>query len=406
MKRKFTLFAAVLAFSSKVWAGTPTIDGTFDGEAVWGAPVAIGDGNAGWADANAKKLYVTFDNDYVYLGAEFASQNWQQFIFAVNTKTGGGSSDAWGRTITYNHADRPDFLLRGDLMKTNYMEFHIWDGSAWTNTNINQNAGGTNAKGISGEPGGAPSGFLEIRILKSTLGNPEKIDVQFIIGGNNGGEANGHGCFDAVPNDNNGTSWSAPGNATTVSNYASNVVLPASLGAFAGELRGSTVNLHWNTLTESNLAGFNVERSADARNWQSVGYVQARNSAAGGTYQFSQPKAGTAVSFYRLKITDKDGSFAHSKLVLIKSETTVNAELIGNPVSSTINVAVYTPVAERIQAELVDMNGRRVSHTIYQHPGGSSVMQIPVQQVGFGTYLLRLNGSETKETLRVVKVKQ
>ena len=404
MKRKFTLLSSFIALSATLWAGTPVIDGTFDGEAVWGAPVGTGDGNPGWSDANAKKLYVTYDNDYVYFGAEFASQNWQQFIFVVNTKTGGSSTDAWGRTITYNHADRPDFLLRGDLMKTNYMEFHIWDGAAWTNTGINQNASGTNAKGISGEPGGAPSGFIEIRILKTTLGNPDKLDVQFIIGGNNGGEASGHGCFDAIPNDNNGTSWNSPGNATTVSNYVSNVILPAHLGAFAGELRGSTVNLKWNTLTESNLAGFEIERSADTRNWQSVGYVTARNNAAGGNYQFSHAKAGVSVSFYRLKVTDKDGSFAHSKLVMIKSETTVKAELIGNPITSTINVAIHTSGAERIQAELIDMNGKRVSNTAYQHPGGSSVLQIPAQNIGSGNYLLRLNGSEIKETLRVVKI--
>jgi hypothetical protein len=89
---------------------------------------------------------------------------------------------------------------------------------------------------------------------------------------------------------------------------------------------------------------------------------------------------------------------------MIKSETTVKAELIGNPITSTINVAIHTSGAERIQAELIDMNGKRVSNTAYQHPGGSSVMQIPAQNIGSGNYLLRLNGSEIKETLRVVKI--
>jgi Secretion system C-terminal sorting domain len=113
-----------------------------------------------------------------------------------------------------------------------------------------------------------------------------------------------------------------------------------------------------------------------------------------------------AVSFYRLKITDKDGSFAHSKLVMIKSETIVKAELIGNPFTSTINVAIHNTGSERIQAELVDMSGKRVSNTTYQHPGGSSVMQIPAQNIGSGNYLLRLNGSEINETLRLVKVQR
>jgi hypothetical protein len=403
MKLNFTFLAMGILSTQLIMAGTPVIDGTFDGEPVWGAPIGTGDGVAGWNNSNARKLYLTFDNNYVYFGAECRSDNWQQFIFAINTKVGGNGEDPWGRTITYNHSNKPDYLVRGNVDGDFYSQIQVWDGSAWQGTTTNINPDKTEMKGSFN---GAREGFIEIRVPKATLGGATSLDVQFIITGNNGGSASGHGCFDAIPNDNNGTDWNAPGNATTVTNYVANVVLPANLGAFAGELRGSTVNLKWNTLTESKLAGFGIERSADARNWQSVGYVTALNNVSGGSYQFSQAKAGTAVSFYRLKVTDKDGSFAHSKLVMIKSETTVNAELIGNPFTSTINVAIHTSGAERIQAELMDMNGKRVSNTIYQHPGGSSVMQIPAQQIGFGTYLLRLNGTETKETLRVVKVQR
>jgi hypothetical protein len=405
MKLNFTFLVMGILTTQLIMAGTPTIDGTFDGEGVWGPPVGTGDGNSGWSNANAKKLYVTFDNDFVYFGGEFSAESWQQFIFVVNTKDGGGSSDAWGRTITYNHANRPDFLFRGDIAKGNYMEFHIWNGTQWTNTGTNQNAGGTNAKGISGEPAGANNGFIEIRVPRSVIGTPPTCDVQFIIGGNNGGAESGHGCFDAVPNDNNGTSWTAPGNATIVSNYANNVILPASLGGFAGELRGNNVQLQWNTLTEQNLSGFGIERSIDARSWDNVGFVAAKNNASGAIYNQSVIKSGASVQFYRLRVTDKDGSFVHSKLVVIKSQPKANAELIGNPVTSVINVAIHTPTPERIQAELIDQSGRRVSNTTYQHPGGSSVMQIGTTTISSGSYILRLNGAETHETIRVVKAK-
>jgi hypothetical protein len=406
MKRKFLLGLSGFAITISLWAGTPVINGTFDGEGVWGAPVGTGDGSVGWSTANAKKIYVTSDNDYVYFGGEFSAEDWMQFIFVVNTKSGGGNgTDPWGRKITYNHTNAPDFLFRGGLAKENYMAWNIWDGSSWTDIWTSRNADTTNGKGIVGPYSGVKDGFIEIRVPKSTIGAITSLNVQFIITGSSDDPQWGSGSFDAVPNDNNSTSWEVPGSATIVSKYASEVILPANLGSFAGELRGSTVNLRWNTLTESNLAGFGIERSSDARNWQVVGYVPARNNAAGGEYQFNQPKAGTALSFYRLKITDKDGSFVQSKMVVIKSETPAKAELIGNPVRSVINVAIYTLTAESIQAELVDMNGRRVSNTVYHHPGGSSVLQIPTQNLGNGNYLLRLNGTETIETLRVMKVK-
>ncbi len=400
MKKNFTLLLAGLCTVAVGFAGTPTIDGNFDGTGVWGEAVGTGDGNAGWSEANAKKLYVTYDANYVYFGAECTAQAWQQYIFVINTKVGGGTNDPWGRTITYNHANKPDFLFRGDIAGSNYSERHIWGGTDWTGLGTNTNATGTEVKGIFNT---SNEGFIEIRVPRDVLGTADVSDVQFIIGGNNGGVENGHGCFDAIPNDNNGSAWSAPGNATTLSNYVTNVLLPANLGVFSGRLAGTDVQLQWNTLTETNLAGFDVEKSADASNWQTVGFVAAENKSTGAAYTFQMLKTGPAVSYYRLKVTDKDGSYVHSKLVVLKSQPKTNAELIGNPVTNAINVAIHTPEAELIQAELVDMNGRRVSNTLYHHPGGSSVLQINTTATQSGFYLLRLQGTTTQETIRIVK---
>ena len=400
MKKKFTLLLTALYLVAVSFAGTPILDGSFDGTGVWGTPVGTADGIAGWSDANAKKLYVTTDANFVYFGAECNAQNWQQYIIAINTKAGGGTNDPWGRTIIYNHANKPDFLLRGDIAGSNYSERHIWNGTEWTGMGTNINAGAAEVKGVFNA---SNEGFIELRVPREVFGTSDVSDVQFIIGGNNGGVDNGHGCFDAIPNDNNGTAWGAPGNATSLSNYITNVLLPANLGTFSGRLSGSDVHLQWNTLTETNLAGFDVEKSVDARNWQNVGYVAAENKNNGASYSFQMLKTGPAVSYYRLKVSDKDGSFVHSKLVVLKSQPKNNAELIGNPVTNTINVAIHTPQAEMIHAELVDMNGRRLSNTIYNHPGGSSILQVNTSKTQSGFYLLRLQGSTTNETIRVVK---
>jgi hypothetical protein len=252
MKRKFTLLVSFLTFSSVLWAGTPVIDGTFDGEAFWGPAVGTGDGNPGFSDAdgNARKLYVTFDNNYVYFGAECKAQFWHQFIFAVNTKAGGSSTDSWERSITYNHTNKPDFLFRGNIDnqsgRDNYAEYHVWNGTSWQGkgTNTNPGPGKTEVRGLFNN---SREGFIEIRVPIALLDYALTGDVQFILTGDN----NDHGVFDAIPNDNVAGGWNAPQNQTTISNYVGNIALPANLGAFAGELRGSTVKLKWNTLTES-----------------------------------------------------------------------------------------------------------------------------------------------------------
>jgi hypothetical protein len=402
MKKKFTLWASCLLACGVSWAGTPVIDGVFDGEAVWGAPVAVGNGSPGWHSAtNAKRFYVTYDPNYVYFCGEFTASWWQQFMFLVNTKPGGGRADAptWGRQFAFNHTNAPDFIFRGDIGNTNYMEFHIWDGTAWTGTGTNRNDSRTEGWALSGGSANDANGFVEIRVPRTTIGEVGSLDVQFVISGNN----NTHGNFDSVPQDNVMTGWGAPDNFTSISNYASSVVLPATLGSFGGEVRLGSAQLSWQTLTETNVSHFEVEQSPDARLWNTVGRVTAGNLAAGGRYQFTKEKFVSPRAFFRLKVIDKDGSFAHSKMVMLKSGTELGVEIIGNPVKSAINVAIHNPQPETINAALVDINGRRVGQVVYKHPGGSSVLQMQAPAGSAGIYLLQLQGEQTKGVYRIMK---
>ena len=48
----------ILFGASVLFAGTPTLDGIFDGTEIWGAAVSTADGVAGWNGANAKRRTV------------------------------------------------------------------------------------------------------------------------------------------------------------------------------------------------------------------------------------------------------------------------------------------------------------------------------------------------------------
>lgn len=409
MRKNSTLFlGAALCFSVGAMAGTPTINGILEAGDGWGAAIGSGNNVAGWSSANAKKVYATFDDNYVYFAAEFECQSWQQFMFVVNTKPGGTNTDAWGRTISYDHANPPDFVFRGDIAKTNYAQFQVWDGSAWTNNTSNANQSGTEVVSTflgttNREFPGTAAGTLEIRVPRSLIGSPGTGDVQFIIGGNNDGLANGHGCFDAIPDDNNATGWNAPGNFTRVSNYITSVVLPAGVSSFTGVLNNGIARLNWQTLNELNLAQFAVERSFDARNWNKVGTVTAQNNAQGGSYQLNVAQIDAPFALYRLKLMNKDGSYSYSQQVTLKAKANASVELVGNPVRGTIKVAIHQTQAERYTATLLMVNGTLVRNQVYQHGGGSSVLAMPTTGLAAGSYLLKLTGSTgTSHLLKLV----
>lgn len=389
MKKIFTLFTILC--SGFVFAGTPVINGVYNPAEGWGTEVATGNGTAGWADANAKKLFVTYDNNYVYFGAECTAQSWQQFIFAVNTKSGGGNTDSWGRQITYNHTNRPDFLFRGDIAGGNYAEYHVWSGTAWTGLGTNINSAGTEVKGVFD---GSNNGFIEIRVPRSIIGFGIICDVQFIIGGN----ANDHGCFDAIPNDNNSSGWNPPQSSTTLSNYVTNVSMPASLGFFKGDIKNNVANLTWLSTTEVNFSHYELEASLNAVTWNKVALVNAKGSNS--EYVASAPI--TKNTWYRLKLVDKDGAYTYGNAILLRTSTRKSLELMNNPTKGSIRVSINQDENTNFVAELFNQEGKKIANQNYLHLAGSSIfnMKAPTKS---GVYYLRFtsNGLIT-DVLKVV----
>lgn len=394
MKKIFTLFAVISA--SFAFAGTPTIDGVYNASEGWGTAVATGDAVAGWSNANAKTLYVTYDNNYVYFAAECNADFWQQFIFAVNTQPGGSSTDSWGRQITYNHTNKPDFLFRGDIAKSNYTEYHVWNGSAWTGTGTNINAAGTEVKGSTATSGSGIAIFIEIRVPRSTIGWGTKCDVQFIISG----DQNSHGSFDAIPNDNNSTDWAAPGNATTLTNYATNITMPVALNYFNGNVANNYANLNWASATEVNFSHYVVEQSNDNTKWNTTATVAAK----GANSNYSTQVVINSNTFYKLKMVDKDGSYAYSKTLLLKKISKQNIELISNPVKDVVKVNINATKATNYTISIYNVEGKKVDTRTINHAGNGIVTYSFNAPAVKGNYYVTVisDNNENAQTLKLI----
>ncbi len=233
MTSRFSIAVSCLAAVSLSWAGTPTIDGNFDGESVWGTSVAS-NSTPGWAGTEAQELYVTSDANYVYFGALVQGvQNWMSYGFAIDCKNGGGNTqEPWMRQINFNFplgsgVDQPDFVVRG-LADNGWRELRSWNGTDWSS------GAGTDIGASEAYAGNIILDFyfIECRVAKSVLSmRSSKVgQVEFFLTG----DLNSHGLFTSVPYDTPAAEWN-PSSLQSLSNPAAPVMLPVHVSRFIVE---------------------------------------------------------------------------------------------------------------------------------------------------------------------------
>jgi hypothetical protein len=92
--------------------------------------------------------------------------------------------------------------------------------------------------------------------------------------------------------------------------------LPVTLTSFKVSKEGTSVaHLNWTTTQESNSSHFEIERRANAGDWQVLGSKQsASNSDQLLNYNFTDVAPMSGINYYRLKMVDLDGTFSHSRI--------------------------------------------------------------------------------------------
>ena len=159
--------------------------------------------------------------------------------------------------------------------------------------------------------------------------------------------------------------------------------------------RDNNVAITWQTEQEMNSSRFEIERSYSNNSFESVGTVSAAGfSATVKSYTFSDKSNDShGVSFYRIKMIDKDGSFTYTDAKSVK-EAIVKAGMIlfPNPCHGTARITV-TNSNEPMDIHVTDVSGRLI-RTIALGNGGTA----EISNLQIGNYFVRVNGRVSGST--------
>ncbi|MBK7254195.1 MAG: T9SS type A sorting domain-containing protein [Ignavibacteria bacterium] len=190
-----------------------------------------------------------------------------------------------------------------------------------------------------------------------------------------------------------------------------NTALPVELASFTATINRNAVSLNWSTATETNNAGFDVERkSATGTEWTKVGNVAGSGTTSEvRNYTFTD-RANTGKFNYRLKQLDVNGNFEYFNL---SSEIEVGvpnsfdmSQNYPNPFNPSTKINYDLPVDGNVSIVLYDLTGRQVASIVNEvKTAGYYTVSFNASNLASGMYFYRISASNFVSTKKMVLVK-
>ncbi|WP_299701774.1 T9SS type A sorting domain-containing protein [uncultured Pontibacter sp.] len=185
------------------------------------------------------------------------------------------------------------------------------------------------------------------------------------------------------------------------------IPLPVELVYFTAYVRNNQAHLEWLTASEQDNDRFEIERSLDAKRFEKIGTVKGKGTTSlESKYQFVDRTPVQGTVYYRLKQVDLDGEFAYSNIIAVSADGLANnlvTQVYPNPFPDVLKVTLTAPQSQAATMTIYDLNGRRVMSKNVDLELGVNNMELQLQQLQSGMYILKIVGEGLESTTRIMK---
>ncbi|MEO7311389.1 MAG: T9SS type A sorting domain-containing protein [Chitinophagaceae bacterium] len=177
-------------------------------------------------------------------------------------------------------------------------------------------------------------------------------------------------------------------------------ILPVTILSFDAQKLNGKNELTWKVAQETDLNHYEVERSADGRNYTTISQIAAVHNS---TYSFSDTKPAS-LNYYRIKLVDKNGKTNFTKVVVVlnKENGFVIGDVYPTLTNGPVNVEVFTSANSKIQYTVSNLAGQKmISQTAMVNQFSKET--IDLTSLTPGLYLLQVSGSDGQRAFKIVK---
>jgi hypothetical protein len=181
--------------------------------------------------------------------------------------------------------------------------------------------------------------------------------------------------------------------------------LPVSLVFFRGESLDSQAKLTWQTANEYQNKGFEILKSFNGIDFDSIGFVTGR-----GTSNISQNYSFIDNSFfqgayYRLKQVDFEGTTEFSEVISISKvgENQNTFALFPNPITSQTQLVYYGVLDKDVQISIFDAQGKLIVEKFATLNQINAHLKNTTPYLLEGLYLIHIQHNQSLDVIKFVK---
>jgi hypothetical protein len=169
--------------------------------------------------------------------------------------------------------------------------------------------------------------------------------------------------------------------------------LPVKLLSFSAQRQGKDILINWTVANETNMQGYQLQRSIDGISFSNAAWQQANGNA---NYTLKDNMVPNAALYYRLQIQEKDGSSSYSKNLLVKPISKNFVALI----TSHGLLQVQAETSGKVSVQLLTGDGKILYKESKSMLAGNNQFWLPMHGLAKGCYMVCLQQGAKQQVLK------
>lgn len=179
--------------------------------------------------------------------------------------------------------------------------------------------------------------------------------------------------------------------------------LPVKWGNFDVVKQNDKVNLYWQTETEINNKGFEIQQRVDNQ-FRTIAFVPSQSVSGNSDIRLNYSvnginiPSGTATTYFRIKQVGLDNSFSYSEVKTIRNDKILQVLVYPNPSNGLVNVILPSDIKDNLSVSLTDISGKTLRLW-----NNFSKQTLSVDGLPKGIYFLKISANNSGE-VKVQKI--